>query len=323
MKPVPAPHRVMSDIQEAVLSYIDTAYWLATTPSCRGAATHSSPSPGPCSRSRCSSQCCRTRARSTRSRSVRSVGLTTEDRTRCSSSVFGDVGGARHEAARLTRRSPCVSRCWATGDARHPVVTSGTGSGKTESLPSAGARKAPARGASTGRRAERVNPWWEPSPNAGATRGTRRPAGGSGDRAVPDERARRGPDRPAAPHAAAHSAHWAGRRLWFGRYTGATLGRQPGCRERGRHRQLGEVAARAASAWSRSSTASLHAGEDLTAQMSDPRVAEMVTRWDMVAAPPDILVTNYSMLNVMLMRRSSSRCSARRASGSLRTRRTC
>ena len=28
----------------------------------------------------------------------------------------------------------------------------------------------------------------------------------------------------------------------------------------------------------------------------------MVSRWDMIAGPPDILVTNYSMLNVMLMR---------------------
>ena len=30
--------------------------------------------------------------------------------------------------------------------------------------------------------------------------------------------------------------------------------------------------------------------------------AEMRSRWDMQAAPPDILITNYSMLNVMLMR---------------------
>src|SRR5262249_41724053 len=30
--------------------------------------------------------------------------------------------------------------------------------------------------------------------------------------------------------------------------------------------------------------------------------AEMISRWDMIAHPPDILITNYSMLNVMLMR---------------------
>src|SRR5699024_8938465 len=27
-----------------------------------------------------------------------------------------------------------------------------------------------------------------------------------------------------------------------------------------------------------------------------------ITRWDMITTPPDVLVTNYSMLNVMLMR---------------------
>ena len=31
--------------------------------------------------------------------------------------------------------------------------------------------------------------------------------------------------------------------------------------------------------------------------------AEMRSRWDMQADPPDLLVTNYSMLNVMLRRR--------------------
>ena len=42
--------------------------------------------------------------------------------------------------------------------------------------------------------------------------------------------------------------------------------------------------------------------EVVLSQITDPRRSEMVTRWDMVATPPDILVTNYSMLNVMLMR---------------------
>src|SRR5262249_54993570 len=41
---------------------------------------------------------------------------------------------------------------------------------------------------------------------------------------------------------------------------------------------------------------------DLLSQFSDPRTGELLTRWDMVATPPDVLVTNYSMLNVMLMR---------------------
>ncbi|MGS1016886.1 hypothetical protein [Allosphingosinicella humi] len=40
----------------------------------------------------------------------------------------------------------------------------------------------------------------------------------------------------------------------------------------------------------------------LRAQFSDPRCGEMMTRWDMIAHAPDILVTNFSMLNVMMMR---------------------
>ena len=42
--------------------------------------------------------------------------------------------------------------------------------------------------------------------------------------------------------------------------------------------------------------------QDDLAQFADPRAHEMLTRWDMIAAPPDVLVTNYSMLNAMLMR---------------------
>lgn len=37
-------------------------------------------------------------------------------------------------------------------------------------------------------------------------------------------------------------------------------------------------------------------------QFQDPSIGEMLTRWDMVAAAPDILITNTSMLNIMLMR---------------------
>ncbi len=42
--------------------------------------------------------------------------------------------------------------------------------------------------------------------------------------------------------------------------------------------------------------------DEFLSQFSDPRTGEMLTRWDMIAAPPDVLVTNYSMLNAMLMR---------------------
>lgn len=91
--------------------------------------------------------------------------------------------------------------------------------------------------------------------------------------------------------------------LWFGRYTGATPGK-------------GDLPARGRADDRVRATATelRHACDqydylagcmdsgDLLAQFPDPRRAEMVVRWDMIASPPDILVTNYSMLNAMLMR---------------------
>ena len=69
----------------------------------------------------------------------------------------------------------------------------------------------------------------------------------------------------------------------------------------GRHKRLKDVAG--------DPRAMVHEFDGLTgldevvlSQITDPRRSEMVTRWDMIATPPDILVTNYSMLNVMLMR---------------------
>ncbi len=42
--------------------------------------------------------------------------------------------------------------------------------------------------------------------------------------------------------------------------------------------------------------------EEVIAQFSDPTCGEMLTRWDMIENAPDIMITNLSMLNVMLMR---------------------
>lgn len=89
-----------------------------------------------------------------------------------------------------------------------------------------------------------------------------------------------------------------GRPLWFGRYTGVTLGstRRPKSSSTAVdevRRELRE----ASMEYDRLSGTNV----DL-AQFPDPRTHEMLVRWDMVENPPDILVTNYSMLNAMLMR---------------------
>lgn len=91
--------------------------------------------------------------------------------------------------------------------------------------------------------------------------------------------------------------------LWFGRYTGATPGRGDlpvGGRAGDRVRAVASELRRAVNQYDRLATRM--DSDELLAQFPDPRSAEMMVRWDMVAAPPDILVTNYSMLNAMLMR---------------------
>jgi DEAD/DEAH box helicase domain-containing protein len=90
--------------------------------------------------------------------------------------------------------------------------------------------------------------------------------------------------------------------LWVGRYTGATpgsgapptgavargTGNQVAHEVRQMVRQLDDIAP--------------HADQELLSQFADPREGELLVRWDMIRTPPDILVTNYSMLNAMLMR---------------------
>jgi DEAD/DEAH box helicase domain-containing protein len=90
-----------------------------------------------------------------------------------------------------------------------------------------------------------------------------------------------------------------GERIYFGQYNGATLGRG----ESGSYRQLKECANRI---------------REIRQQATDvddanryrlPRIggSELLTRWDMQESAPDLLITNYSMLAVMLVREQEQR----------------
>ncbi len=86
-----------------------------------------------------------------------------------------------------------------------------------------------------------------------------------------------------------------GNRFWFGRYTGWTpIAGRP-------DRNSGEADLRT-ELQRLSGLAARVAGTD--AERFFPRFdgGEMWSRWDMQDAPPDVLITNYSMLNIMLMR---------------------
>jgi DEAD/DEAH box helicase domain-containing protein len=102
--------------------------------------------------------------------------------------------------------------------------------------------------------------------------------------------------------------------FYFGRYTGPTLGGTfvPPSRLKAEHRdRLNDVGAelrkigREAAALRASLEEQGKTEGDIIealAQFQDPACGEMLTRWDMISAAPDVLITNTSMLNIMLMR---------------------
>jgi len=89
-------------------------------------------------------------------------------------------------------------------------------------------------------------------------------------------------------------AHRAGNRLYFGRYTGRT--------------PVSGNRSSAATGRLRAELTDAHRDAQLVAGMPAARFfpnmdgGEMWSRWDMQDHPPDIVITNYSMLNIMLMR---------------------
>jgi DEAD/DEAH box helicase domain-containing protein len=88
--------------------------------------------------------------------------------------------------------------------------------------------------------------------------------------------------------------------IWFGRYTGVTLGGGKMPPEKVKLKTVRQAILDSVSEYK-----NLEANQQndaLLDQFSDARKCELVSRWDMISTPPDILITNYSMLNIMLMR---------------------
>lgn len=119
--------------------------------------------------------------------------------------------------------------------------------------------------------------------------------------------------------------HFAGNRIYFGRYTGATpvAGREfevesdkaissKAKNNRESLQQMKDAAVNlheflnsdeTGSNEKKAAAYSVPAFPEFThPDLEYPVSAEMRTRWDMQAAPPDILITNFSMLSIMLMR---------------------
>ena len=97
-------------------------------------------------------------------------------------------------------------------------------------------------------------------------------------------------------------ANLSGSMLWFGRYTSQTPGNNSLPVATGDHKREEAEALELRTLVEEFEALEGLPDEDLSL-FGDPRRNELVLRWDMVATPPDLLVTNYSMLNVMLMRK--------------------
>ena len=239
------------------------------------------------------------------------AGLSRESADRLARMLFPDwASGSSFRLREHQARALEVSLSEVGAGPVNPVITTGTGSGKTESflLPVfARLLREAERHGGWRADAEPVHRWWEQPEGAHwepvRTVRSERPAALRAlilyptNALVEDQvtRLRR------AIHIAA-GPDGSGPQFFFGRYTGETLGgarTQRPARLRGQRvlqtaREVRQMAADAAGL----STAE----QELRVQFPDPGRGELVTRWDMVAAPPDILVSNFSMLNVMLMR---------------------
>jgi Lhr-like helicase len=195
------------------------------------------------------------------------------------------------------------------------VVTTGTGSGKTECylIPIFASLVEEAARWSAPRQPDAQRLWWKFNPRRGGTRiGQRqhetRPVALRAlllyplNALIEDQLGR---IRTACDRLAAHTwldMHLPGHHFWFGRYTSLTP--TPGRRDD--RKRLSELRRRLRGMegeWERGTTAADKRGdEQILSYFQDPNGGEMWSRWDMQEAPPDILITNYSMLNIMLMR---------------------
>ena len=226
------------------------------------------------------------------------VGLTLQEATWLVNGLFGVLPGS--DIKLRQHQVDALRVAFSTVEPHNPVITSGTGSGKTEAflLPVLARLLVEARSWSTGK--PRSNNWWEnPSQHWSPTRvNESRPAAVRTlilyptNALVEDQMSR-------LRRTARRIASSGGPGLWFGRYTSAAPG---GTKMPSPKQKSSRVTEVAQDLDNLVREYELLADSGVSDFLSDPRQAEMITRWDMIANPPDILVTNYSMLNVMLMR---------------------
>ncbi len=297
------PSRVLSYIQDAYLKYYDTAFWLRD-PKLLDERRKLLEATGATAQEVLLEAVLPYRSTLSAVEAGARAGLTEAQSKMLAQIVFGaDTSYRKHQAEALE-----ISLAPHGATERNVVVTSGTGSGKTESflLPVL-ARLVKERGSTPP--SGKLNAWWkQPWDAATEWSGIRPGAPGAAMRTmilyptnalVEDQISRL---RQAAFNAQAMTG--GAPLFYFGRYTGATLGGTLapfGALKAAARLRIGEVAhdLRAIA-----NEAIKLRGKDskLRSQFPDPFCGELMTRWDMIESPPDIFITNVSMLNIMLMR---------------------
>lgn len=187
---------------------------------------------------------------------------------------------------------------------KHPIITSGTGSGKTEAflLP---ILMRLVREQKSWDASEDASPWWnsaEPKWRSLRSRETRQAAVRAlvlypTNALVEDQLTR------LRKTVTELNSTNPGKPIWFGRYTGATLGKgdlppKKVAAEQAASelRQIDDEIQKLRNSGNKTNQA------ELLSQIGNHETGEMLLRWDMIQSPPDIFVTNTVMLNVMLMR---------------------
>lgn len=196
-----------------------------------------------------------------------------------------------------------------TDTERNAIITSGTGSGKTESflLPILTRLVAESR-RDRWNLNEQCNRWWDSRNETGwkSVRANSRRQSAvrtlilyPTNALVEDQIVR-------LRRAVGQISQGGSAQIWFGRFTGSTPGQTNFDKDGNRTgwgNKFKEYATMLKDLCTEYDELKANEAKDsILAQFAAPTNGEMITRRDMVADPPDILVTNYSMLNVMLMR---------------------
>jgi DEAD/DEAH box helicase domain-containing protein len=198
-----------------------------------------------------------------------------------------------------------------SGELHNFVVTSGTGSGKTETFLLPIIARLLSERVSSGIGTNPVNPWWNENWSGATTWGGVRSQVVGGPRpavralllyptnALVEDQVSR------LRQCALQAEKELGFPLFFfGKYNGATAGGKymPPTKLKSADRNRISKLADEIKTIEKDAIALEGKSHKIRGQFSDPRIGEMLSRWDMIESPPDLLITNVSMLNVMLMR---------------------